>query len=54
MNCCKPEQMGTKEYGKMLKLITSLRMAGSRQRREEAGRLKDEREDLRGKSIRGF
>ena len=24
MNCCKPEQMGTKEHGKMLKEIQTL------------------------------
>ena len=24
MNCCKPEQMGTREYGKMLKRIQVL------------------------------
>ena len=24
MNCCKPEQMGTKEYSKMMKIIQAL------------------------------
>ena len=28
MNCCKPEQMGTKEYGKMLKRIQVLKDGG--------------------------
>ena len=54
MNCCKPEQMGTKEYGKMLKMIQVLEMVGSWQRRQEAEGLKDKRQELREKSIRGF
>ena len=28
MNCCKPELMGTKEYGKMLKRIQDLEDSG--------------------------
>ena len=44
-------QVGTKEYGKMLKRI---QMVASRQRRQEAAVLKDKREELREKSIRGF
>ena len=49
VNCCKPEQMGTKGYGKMLKMIQVLE-AGSRQRRQGAGGLKDKREELREKT----
>ena len=55
MNGCKPEQMGTKEYGNMIKWIQVLEDGqGPRQRRQEAGRLKDKREELREKCIRGF
>ena len=54
MNCCKLEQMGTKEYGKMLKMIQVLEMVGSWQKRQEAGGLKDKRRELREKSTRGF
>ena len=43
MNCCKPEQVGTKEYGKLLKRIQVLEMAGSRRRRQETGRMMDEK-----------
>ena len=54
MNCCKPEQVGEKEYGKMLKRIQVLEDGGVPAKEEEAGGLKDKREELREKSIRGF
>ena len=54
VNCCKPEQVGTKEHGKMLKLIQVLEYGGSWQRRQEARGLKDKREEIREKRIRGF
>ena len=41
------EQVGTKEYGRMIKRIRSLKLAGSRLRRQET-------EESREKSIRGF
>ena len=31
MNCCKPEQIGTKELGKMQKIIQTRRRKSSRQ-----------------------
>ena len=43
MNCCKPEQVDTKEYGKMLKRIQVLE-DGRVPRRRETGRLKDKKE----------
>ena len=54
INCCMPEQVGTKEYGRMIKRIPSpLRMAGYRRRRQETGRLNDKKKS-REKDIRGF
>ena len=41
MNCCKPEQVGTKEHGKMLKRILVLEGGRSLSRRQETGKLKD-------------
>ena len=46
MNCCKPEQVGTKEYGKKLKRIQILEDGRSLPKRQETGRLKDERTEL--------
>ena len=51
MNCCKPEQVGTKEYGKMFKRIQVL----------EDGmvpvnnwKIEGQKKQVREKSIRGF
>ena len=52
INCGKPEQVGTKECGKMLKRIQVLEDAGSLARRLEIGRLKDKRKELLGRHIR--
>ena len=49
MICCKPKQMGI-----LLNKIHVLEDGSSRQRRQEAGGLKDKGEELREKSIRGF
>ena len=44
MNCCKPEQVDTKEHGKMLKhKFRFLKTAGSLPRRQGIGRLKDKK-----------
>ena len=51
MNCCKPQPMGTEGYGKMLKRIHVLEMAGSQQRSQETGGMKDKREDSQEKGI---
>ena len=37
MNCCKPEQMGTKEYDKMLKRIQVLEDGRSQPQRQRIG-----------------
>ena len=31
INCCMPEQMGTKEFGKMVKIIQTLEEDGAKQ-----------------------
>ena len=35
MNCCKPEQVGTKEYGKMSKRIRNWKIEGQKNNHEE-------------------
>ena len=40
---CKLELVGTKEYSKMLYEFRSLKMAGLLPRRQETGRLKDQK-----------
>ena len=55
MNCCKPEQVDTKEYGKMIKRIQVLE--DGRVLAKEARNWKIEghkKEGSRKKSIRGF
>ena len=39
MNCCMPEQLGTKEYGKMLKRIQVLEDGRVLPKEQEIGRL---------------
>ena len=46
MNCCKREQVGTKENGKMLKLIQFLNTAGSMPKKRRVGRSKDEKRTI--------
>ena len=41
MNCCKPEQVGTKEHGKVLKRIQVLEDRRVPAKKQETGRLKD-------------
>ena len=50
MNCCKLEPMGTQAHGKMLKRIQVLDDG----RVPAKGGLKDKREELQEKGIRGF
>ena len=54
MNCCRPEQVGTKEHGKILKIIQVLE--GGRVPAKEAknGELKDKKGESREESIRCF
>ena len=56
MNCCKPEQVGTKEHGKMLKRIQVLEdgRVPAKEARNWKIELKDKKESSLGKSIRGF
>ena len=54
MNCCKPEQAGTKECGKTLKRIQVLEDGRVPGKEARAGGLEDKIEELREKSIRGF
>ena len=54
MNCCRPEPMGTQEYGKMLKWNQVLEDGGVPAKEQEAGGLKDKKEESREKGIRGF
>ena len=49
-----PEQVGTKDFGKSRSGFRSVRMAASRQMRQEPGGFKDKREESRERSIRGF
>ena len=51
MNRCKPEQVGTKEHGKMLKRIQVLEDGRVLPRRQETGRLKDKRGKLLGRQV---
>ena len=44
LNCCRPEQVGTKEHGKMLKRIQMLEDAGFQPKRQKTGRLKEKEE----------
>ena len=48
MKCCKPEQVGTKEHGNMLKRIQ--KKAASLPRKQEIDRLKDRKEGSQGKN----
>ena len=55
MSCCKLEPVGTQGHGKMLKRIPSPgRWWGSSKGCKNTGGSKDKREELQGKSIRGF
>ena len=54
MNCCGPEQMGTKEFGKLLKRIETLEERRVPARETKNWRIEENRKELREKSIRGF
>ena len=54
MNCCRPEQVGTKEHGKMLKLVQVLEDGRILQRRQQIEKLKDKKRESLEMSIRGF
>ena len=51
-NCCKPEQVGTKECGNMLKRIQIFE-EGSHPKRQRIGESSEKRKELRERSIRG-
>ena len=51
MNCCKLEQVSTKEHGNIfLNVFRSLKMAGSLPRKRGIGRLTDQKEGLQWKN----
>ena len=53
-NCCKPEQMGTKEHGKMLKRIHVLKDGRVPAKEAKNWKMEGKKEELSGKSIRSF
>ena len=53
MKCCKPEQVGTKGYGKMLKRIVLEDSSVPAKGGQRTGRLKRKREKSREKSVIG-
>ena len=53
MNCCRPEQVNTKEHGKVSKRIQILEDGRVPAREANNGRSEDKKEESRGKSTRG-
>ena len=54
MNCCKREQVGTKEHGQMLKRIHVLEEGRVPAQEAKNGKLNDKKRESQEKSIRGF
>ena len=54
MNCCKPEQVGTKEYGNMLKRIQVLEDGRVPAKEARNWKIEGHKAQSRGKNIRGF
>ena len=53
MNCCRSEQVNTKEHGKVLKRIQILEDGRVPAKEANNGESKDKKEESRGKRIRG-
>ena len=53
VNCCKPEQMGTKESSKMMKIIQILEEGRVPAKEAKNWRTEGERKEIRERSIRG-
>ena len=54
MNCCKPEQVGTKEHGKMLKRIQVFEDGRVPAKEARNWKIEGQKEKNHEKSIRGF
>ena len=54
MNCCKPEEMGTKRFGRMLKRIQTLEEGRVPAKETKSWRIEVKGRELRERSIRGF
>ena len=54
MNCCPPEQVGTKEYGKMLKRIQVFEDGRVPAKEARSWRIEGQKRRITEKSIRGF
>ena len=52
-NCCKPEQMGTKEFGKMMKIIQILEEGRVPAKETKNWKIDGDKKELRQRSIRG-
>ena len=53
MSCCRPEQMDTKEFGKMVKRIQTWRKEESQPKRQKIGKSREKRKELRERNIKG-
>ena len=49
VNCCRPEKMGTKEFGNMVKRIQTLEEEESQSKRRRIGESREKRKELREK-----
>ena len=54
MTCCKPEHVGTKEYGKMFKRIQVLEDGRVPAKEARNWKIEGNKTEPRGKNIRGF
>ena len=54
MNCCKPEEMGTKRFGRMLKRKQTLEEGRVPAKETKSWRIEVKGRELRERSIRGF
>ena len=53
VNCCKPDQMGTKEFGKMMKRIQTLEEGSVPAKEAKNGKSRENRIELRERSVGG-